>query len=143
MINQTDYFFFSQFIFKYFLQWKQGESSKPTYPSKKCLKDQVLLQLWESMFTLVFLALFTMNVKLLCLWYLTNLLIYECTITATAKGCYPESGEMYQITLEKLSLILTSEFFFFNLARCMIQMIILLTIQLIKWIVLVSVQLLS
>ena len=42
MINQTDYFFFSQFIFKYFLQWKQGESSKPTDPSKKCLKDQVL-----------------------------------------------------------------------------------------------------
>ena len=21
--------------------------------------------------------------------------IHECTITATAKGCYPESGEMY------------------------------------------------
>ena len=42
--------------------------------------------------------------------------IYECTITATAKGCYPESGEMYQITLEKLSLILTSEFFFFKLS---------------------------
>ena len=38
--------------------------------------------------------------------------IHECTITATAKGCYPESGEMYQITLEKLSLIPTSEFFF-------------------------------
>ena len=78
------------------------------------------------MFTLVFLALFTMNVKLLCLSYKL------CTITATAKGCYPESGEMYQITLEKLSLILTSEFFFFNLARCIIEMIILLTIQLIK-----------
>ena len=44
--------------------------------------------------------------------YLTNLLFYECAITATAKGCYPESGEMYQITLEKLSLIPTSEFFF-------------------------------
>ena len=63
--------------------------------------------------------------------YLTNLVFYECAITATAKGCYPESGEMYQITLEKLSLILTSEFFF-NLARCMIQIIILLTIQLFK-----------
>ena len=26
--------------------------------------------------------------------YVTNLLFYECTITATAKGCYPESGEI-------------------------------------------------
>ena len=47
--------------------------------------------------------------------YLTNLLFYKCTITATAKSCYPESGEMYQITLEKLLLILTSEFTFFKL----------------------------
>ena len=62
MINQNDCFFFSQFIFKYFLQWKQAESSKPTDTSKQCLKDQVLLQLSESMFTLVFLALFTMTV---------------------------------------------------------------------------------
>ena len=48
--------------------------------------------------------------------YLTNLLCYECKITATAKGCYPERGEMYQITLENLSLILTSEFYFFQLS---------------------------
>ena len=141
MINQTD-FFFSQFIFKYFLQWKQGESSKPTDTSKKCLKDQVLLQLWESMFTLVFLALLTMNVNLLGLSYKFTLLwVYH---NSYWKGCYPESGEMYQITLEKLLLILTSEFSVFsNLAHCMIQMIILLTIQLIKWIVLVSIQMLS
>ena len=74
MINQTDYFFLSQFIFKYFLQWKQGESSKPKDPSKRCLKDQVLLQLWVSMFTLVVLALFTRNVNLLCLSYKFTLL---------------------------------------------------------------------
>ena len=66
------------------------------------------------MFTLVFLALFTMMSSYLA--YLTNLPFYECTITATAKGCYPESVEMYQITLEKLSLILTSEFSFFRLS---------------------------
>ena len=35
-------FFFSRFILKCFLQRKQGENSKPTDPSKKCLKDQVL-----------------------------------------------------------------------------------------------------
>ena len=46
--------------------------------------------------------------------YLTNLHFYECTIIATAKGCYHESVEMYQITLEKMSLILTSEFSFFR-----------------------------
>ena len=133
-------FFFSQFIFKYFLQWKQAESSKPTDTSKKCLKDQVLLQLSESMFTLVFLALFTMNVKLLCLSYKFTLL-WVCH-NSYCKRLLPWKWWMYQITLEKLSLILTSEFFF-NLARCMIQIIISLTIQLFKWIVLVSVQLLS
>ena len=51
-----------------------------------------------------------------CFAYLTNLPFYECTITATAKGCYPERGEIYQITLEKLSVILTSEFSFFQLS---------------------------
>ena len=34
----------------------------------------------------------------------------------TAKGCYPERSEIYQITLEKLSLILTSEFSIFQLS---------------------------
>ena len=64
------------------------------------------------MFTLVFLALFTMMSSYFA--YVTNLRFYECTITATEKGCYHESVEMYQITLEKLSLILTSEFSFFQ-----------------------------
>ena len=64
------------------------------------------------MFTLVFLDLFTMMSSYFA--YLTNLPFYACTITATAKGCYHESVEMYQITLEKLSLILTSEFSFFQ-----------------------------
>ena len=35
---------------------------------------QLLLQLWEGMFTLVFLALFTMNVQFLCLSYKCTLL---------------------------------------------------------------------
>ena len=38
--------------------------------------------------------------------YLTNLPFYECTITATAKGCYPE---MYHVRLEKLSLLNDSD----------------------------------
>ena len=29
-----------------------------------------------------------------CQFTLLMLLFYECTITATAKGCYPESGEI-------------------------------------------------
>ena len=142
MINQTDYFFFSQFIFKYFLQWKQGESSKPTDPSKKCLKDQVLLQLWERMFTLVFLALFTMNVKLLCLSYKFTLLwVYHnsyCKRLLPWKWWNVSNNFRKTVINSYLRVLL-----FFNLARCIIQMIILLTIQLIKWIVLVSVQLLS
>ena len=50
-------------------------------PSKKFPKEehwinayQLLLQFWEGMFTLVFLALFTMNVQFLCLSYKCTLL---------------------------------------------------------------------
>ena len=142
MINQTDYFFFSLNLFSNtFYSGNRARAPNQQTPVKSASRIKYCCNYQK-----VCLHLFSWP----CLqWmssyfaYLTNLLFYECTITATAKGCYPESGEMYQITLEKLSLILTTEFFFLNLARCMIQMIILLTIQLIKWIVLVSVQLLS
>ena len=40
MIDQTDYFFFFQFIFKNSSQWKQVEISRPTDPSKKCPKEE-------------------------------------------------------------------------------------------------------
>ena len=141
MINQTDCFFSSQFIFKYFLQWKQAESSKPTDTSKKCLKDQVLLQLSESMFTLVFLALFTMNVKLLCLSYKFTLL-WVCH-NSYCKRLLPWKWWNVSNNFRKTVINSYLRIFFFNLARCMIQIIIILTIQLFKWIVLVSVQLLS
>ena len=68
-------------------------------PQTPIYAHQLLLQLWESMFTLVFLTLFAMNVKLLCFSYKFTLLwVYQ--ITLTARGFYSEGGEMYQITLD-------------------------------------------
>ena len=58
--------------------------------------------------------------------YVTNLLFYECTITATAKGCYPESGEINENFRKTVINSYLRVLHFFNLAHCMIQMIILL-----------------
>ena len=61
------------------------------------------------MFTLVFLALFTMNVKLICFSYKFTLVrVYQ--ITVTARGYYSQGGEIYQITVtldleQKLAMI--------------------------------------
>ena len=63
------------------------------------------------MFTLVFLTLFAMNVKLLCFSYKFTLLeLYQ--ITVTARSFYSEGGEMYQITLDLEQKPATVEHFF-------------------------------
>ena len=65
------------------------------------------------MFTLVFWALLTMNVRFLCLsCKKINVPFYKCTITATARDCDPQGGEMYQITLDLKQKPATIEHFF-------------------------------
>ena len=85
MINQTENFFFFQFIFKNSSQWKQVEI--PTDPSKKCPKEEhfeLMLISYCCSSEKVCLHLFSWP----CLqWmsssfaYLTNVPSYECTIT--------------------------------------------------------------
>ena len=132
MINQTDYYFFLSIYFQVLYTVETGRELQTNRTQQKVPQGSGTAATMRK--------LFTMNVKLLCLSYKFTLLwVYH---NSYCKRLLPWKWWNVSNNFRKTVINSYLFFFFFNLARCMIQMIILLTIQLIKWIVLVSVQLL-